>query len=81
MEEIKWMIVSKDRKFIAKGVPRNRWLVPVEEKTNDRILLYSSELRANKAFMDDWFFTKGGSEVLKPENLEAVKVLITYKEI
>ena len=81
IEEIKWMIVSKDRKFIAKGVPRNRWLVPVDEKTNDRILLYSSELRAKKAFMDDWFYTKGGAENLKPEDLEAVKVQITYKEI
>jgi hypothetical protein len=81
IEETKWIIISKDRRFIAKGVPRNRWLVPIDEKTNDRILLYSTEKKAKDAFMSNWFFTTDESKHLKPEDLEAVKVQITYEAI
>jgi hypothetical protein len=81
IEETKWMIISKDRRFIAKGVPRNRWLVPIDKKTNDRILLYSTEKRAKDAFVNNWFFTTDESKHLKADDLEAVKVIITYKAV
>lgn len=39
IEEKVWVIVSKDRKVIAKGVPRDRYLVAIDdEKDKKRIL-------------------------------------------
>jgi hypothetical protein len=42
------LIMSKDRKYIAKGVNRNRYLIPVSELAKDkkRFLTYRSEASA-----------------------------------
>jgi hypothetical protein len=77
-----WVIMSKDRTVIAKGVPRNRYLIKVDdEKDNKRILVYQSELRAKKAFMDDWFYAGKGTEKIGREDLEAVKVTEIIEEV
>lgn len=53
-----WVIMSKDRKLIAKGSPRNRYLIPVEELFNDRkkFLTYSSKGVAEAAFKNHGFY-------------------------
>jgi len=43
LKKVVWFIMSKDRKFVAKGVPRNRHLVSVDEDDNHRFLTYTSE--------------------------------------
>jgi len=48
--------MSKDRKVIAKGVPRNRELVLVDdEKDKKRILTYSSKKMAEVGFKSGFY--------------------------
>ena len=47
--------MSKDRKWIAKGTPRNRELVPLDKKSKQRSLTYSSTKRAENALTRDGF--------------------------
>ncbi len=78
----KWIIVSKDRKIIAKGIPRNRYLIPVKDtKDKKRILYYDSQKKAEAGFCSSWFFTNQISEKYEPQDMEAVEVEITFKEI
>lgn len=52
-----WLIMSKDRKLVAKGTPRNRELIRVNDgKDKKRFLTYSSKGRAESAFRDNGFF-------------------------
>ena len=44
-QEDKWVLMSKDKKVIAKGVPRNRYICLIAE-SNKRILTYTSEGKA-----------------------------------
>ena len=83
IEKEVWVIMSKDRSVIAKGVPRDRWLCQVNNtKDNKRILTYNSKIKAELAYKDSWFFIDAGvDEGLTKDDLEAVKVLITYKEL
>lgn len=82
----KWVIMSKDRKFIAKGVPRNRHLVPVEDKKDKkRILYYSSKKMAENAFTScgfygEWQIKLNSEETRRSYLLEAVEVEITIRE-
>lgn len=77
-KDIVWVIMSKDRKAIACGVPRNRKLKPVDDIGNNRILTYSSQGKAEAGFRDNWFYN---SMEYKPEDMEAVPCLLTMSEV
>lgn len=53
--------MSKDRKMIAVGVPRNRKIILVDdlisEKSKNRILTYKAEARAKSAMTVSGFYT------------------------
>lgn len=77
-----WLIMSKDRKIIAKGTPRNRALVAVDNsKDRKRILTYNSKKIAENAFRGNWFYKEYGDkyyfdgvyEEYSEEDLEAVR--------
>ena len=47
----------QDRKFIAKGVPRSRYLVAIDdEKDKKRIMTYASKGRAEAGFRTSFFY-------------------------
>lgn len=49
--------MDKKRKVIAKGIPRNRYLMMLDDpKDKKRILTYSSKAMAEAAFRDVWFY-------------------------
>lgn len=74
----KWVIMDVDRKVIAKGVPRDRHLVPVDDvKDKKRILYYDSKGRAEAGFKVSGFY---GNDFRNPYRLEAVPVTITVEE-
>lgn len=78
-----WVIMSKDRKIIAKGVPRSRALVEVSNlKDNKRILTYNSKKLAESGFNNSWFNTQYNTSEKRyeEEDLEAVKCKITIYE-
>lgn len=83
-----WVIMSKDRTIIAKGIPRNRSLEYVnDEKGTKRILTYSSKQKAESGFKHNGFFGmekiegfKWGENKLE-EFLEAVNVELIINEI
>jgi hypothetical protein len=53
-----WLIMTKCRKFIAKGTPRNRELISVDDKKDKkRFLTYSSKGMAESAFKTSGFST------------------------
>jgi uncharacterized protein with PIN domain len=63
-----WVIMTKDRKYIAKGVPRNRWLISVDDKEdNKRVLTYTTKKKAENGFKLSGFYCGQDKE------LEAVK--------
>ena len=83
IEEKVWIIVSKDRKVIAKGVPRDRYLVAIDdEKDKKRILTYASKKKAENGFKDSFFY-KGyeGDKKYTPDDLEAIEAtfIIDFK--
>ena len=75
-----WIIMSKDRKWIAVGTPRNRELVPVKDYNGKRILTYKSKGVAENAFKQCGFYCWGFDNEPESEDLEAVNVLVEYKE-
>ena len=90
-EETLWIIMSKDRKFIAKGTPRNREIVRMDDKKDKkRLLSYSTKGRAESGFKNNGFY---GAHQLNPDPevpvfladlpkyLEAVEVKMTLTEI
>ena len=76
---IVWVIMSKDRTIIARGTPRNRCLVLVNDpKNKQRLITYTSEAKAIAGFRDSGFYNMGllpgykcGDDLSK--HLEAVK--------
>lgn len=81
-----WIIMSKDRKFIAKGVPRSRYLVGVDEPSEMRLLTYSSKGRAEAGFKSSGFYSQQklpGYKYNEPLEtwLEAVPIKMTLEEI
>ena len=75
--ENKWIIMTKDRKRIAKGVPRDRWIIDMSNKKDKkRILTYNSKAKAEAAFKRSGFY--GG----RPDDqLEAVEVEVVMRYI
>ena len=55
-ESTVWLIMSKDRKFVAKGTPRNREIVSVHANDKKRYLTYSSKAKAEAAFKVSGFY-------------------------
>jgi hypothetical protein len=79
LNEELWIIVSKDRKKIAKGVPRNRYLWDIDDKKDKkRILTYKSKGMAESGFKNSWFFSSGK---YTEEDLEAIKCVLTMAEV
>jgi len=53
-----WLIMSKCRNYVAKGTPRNRELISVDDKKDKkRFLTYSSKKMAESAFKTSGFST------------------------
>lgn len=74
-----WVIMSKDRKYIAKGTPRNRSLELVEDKrSKKRTLTYASKGVAENGFKNNWFY---GRHNLTPDDMEAVLCSLTLEAI
>lgn len=79
LEFNKWVIMDKDRKVIAKGVPRSRYLIPVDDENDKkRLLYYDTKGRAESAFKVSGFWN---DDWLNPYELEAVPVKIIVEEI
>jgi len=56
-----WVIMSKDGKKIAKGVPRHRYLVDVDNISDTkRIIIYPSKKKAEAGFTSSWFYDAKG---------------------
>jgi len=68
------------KKFIAKGTPRNRWLIRIDEKDNKRVLTYTSKKKAENGFLLDGFYC-GGNVRERAEKLEAIKCKLIIEEI
>jgi hypothetical protein len=55
-----WLIMSKDRKLVARGTPRNRYLISVDDiKDKKRYLTYTSKGRAEAGFSNNGFYGQG----------------------
>lgn len=66
IKETVWVIMTKDGKKIAKGVPRNRHLIDVDDKTDKkRILTYGSKAKAEAGFTVSGFY--GGYDYCKDD--------------
>jgi hypothetical protein len=82
-----WLIMSKDRKFVAKGTPRNRELVRTDDvKDTKRYLTYSSKAKAEAGYTVSGFYgmhqLEGYSYSLPISDfLEAVECEIIIKEV
>lgn len=82
IKEKKWIIVSKDRKLIAKGVPRNRHLILISDTADKkRMLYYDSQKKAESGFLNSWFYTNQITEEYEPCDMEAIEVEITFREL
>lgn len=57
-KETVWVIMTKCKKYIAKGTPRNRYLVAIDDqKDKKRYLTYTSKAKAESAFKVSGFYT------------------------
>jgi len=56
-----WIITDRNRKLIATGVPRNRYLKMIGDDNGgslrQRILTYDSKGRAQAGYNGSWFYT------------------------
>lgn len=58
-KEIVWVIMDKNRNWIAKGVPRNRSLVRIDDQVNkERLLTYQSKGKATAGFKASGFYNQ-----------------------
>ena len=60
-----WLIMSKDRQYVAKGTPRNRYLIRLDNvKDKKRYLTYTSRGKAEAAFSNGLgFYSNPGVEL------------------
>lgn len=75
-----WVIMSKDRQHIAKGTPRNRYLIKLDDKKDKkRFLTYSSKGKAESAYSGGLgFYGQGyGDNEIKVEPVEVEMILTT----
>lgn len=72
-----WLIMSKDRQWVAKGTPRNRYLINLSNiKDKKRYLTYTSKGRAEAGFSNGLGFY-GNNNV----ELEAVECQLILKVV
>lgn len=70
-----WVLMTKDRKMIAKGVPRSRYLIPIDNvEDNKRVITYSSK---GVAEANAWGFY--GASEYKEDDVEAVEAELIIK--
>lgn len=70
-----FVIMSKDRRVIAKGTPRNRDLVLVSDlKCKKRFLTYSSKGKAESGFRSSFFSQYKLETKYTADDLEAVEI-------
>ncbi len=77
-----WLIMSKDRLVVAKGTPRNRELIRVDDiKDKKRFLTYNSKGMAESGFRNSFFsqFRLDLEKDYTVEDLEAVEVEMILK--
>lgn len=77
-----WLIMSKDRLVVAKGTPRNRELIRVDNvKDKKRYLTYNSKGMAESGFKNSFFYqgNLGLSKNYTVDDLEAVEVEMILK--
>lgn len=80
LKEIKWVIMDKERTVIAKGVPRDRHLVLVNDvKDKKRILFYTSYNMAKNGYSTG-FYSSGLPKYWNEYDLEPVEVEVIIKE-
>lgn len=79
-EEYKWIVMDKDRTVIAKGSPGEKYLISInDKKDNKRILFYSTKNRAKNC--NDGSFYNNSRYPNYKYHVEPVKVKITIEEI
>ena len=86
-----WLIMSKDRRFVAKGTPRNRTIVRADDVKNKmRLLTYKSKGMAEAGFTKSGFYSQGllgnwidneDTETFLRRNLEAVEFEMILTEV
>jgi len=79
-----WIIMSKDRKVVGKGTPRNRELILVSDiKDKKRLLTYSSKGMAESGFKNSFFsqWRLKQQNGYTAEDMEAVEVELLIKTI
>ncbi len=76
-----FLIISKDEKLVAKGVPRNRYICHIDEKTNKRLLTYRSKNVAINAFMDCGFYLSKEAKKYISDNYPEIKETHWDKDI
>ncbi len=81
--EKKWIVVSNDETLIAKGIPRQRFLVPIDPPDNKRILTYATKAMAENAIRMHPLIYNGPELYYEPQwfvdNLKAIRVTITIE--
>jgi hypothetical protein len=82
-KKIVWLIMSKDRQFVAKGTPRNRYMVSVDDKKcKKRYITYSSKGMAEAGFKCSGFYGSAIPRGVDPEDYyEAVECELTLNLI
>lgn len=65
-----WVIMDKERNWLAKGTPRNRELCRLDKPDNKRVLTYSTKKRAESGFKHNGFYCE--SEMVKDYGVEYV---------
>jgi len=92
LELDKWIIMDKKRRVIAKGVPRDRHLISVDDiGDKKRVLYYDTEGKARSGFTSSGFYNnydpdksyinENGFTRYEKYDLEPVHVKITIEEI
>jgi hypothetical protein len=78
-----WLIMSKDRQYVAKGIPRNRYMVSVDDKKcKKRYITYSSKGMAEAGFKNSGFYGSQRPIGVAPEDYyEAVECEMTLNLI
>lgn len=83
IEIIRWVIMDDRRRVIAKGVPRNRHLIPVDKDDGKRVIYYGTKRKAESAFKIYRFYNNYDPDTTEriEYKLESVPVKITIEEI
>jgi hypothetical protein len=80
LKETKWVIMDKQRTVIAKGTPRNRHLISLDNKKDKkRVLYYNSKGMARNGYSTG-FYSYGLPKEWDEYKLEPVEVELTMTE-